>query len=78
VICTKIPRFIGELVNGFNGMLVNPRSSKELMTAIIKLLQNRDFAKYIGDNLRIGLSQWSWDRVAEIHYYLYKSCLEGS
>jgi glycosyltransferase involved in cell wall biosynthesis len=77
VICTKIPRFIGEVVNGFNGILVNPRSYKDLTTAIIKLLENRDFARRIGDNLRISLSQWSWDRVAELHYFLYKSCLEG-
>ncbi|WP_048078766.1 glycosyltransferase [Desulfurococcus mucosus] len=71
VICTKIPRFVGELRDGFNCMFVKPRDSRSLAKAIETLLESESFAKLVGNNLRKSLIQWSWGRVAELHYKLY-------
>jgi glycosyltransferase involved in cell wall biosynthesis len=78
VICTRIPKFMSELIHGYNCLMVNPHSSEEIHNSIKTLLENVDLRKNIASNLKKLSKDRSWSIVAKKHVELYQSLLKVS
>jgi phosphatidylinositol alpha-1,6-mannosyltransferase len=60
------------IVNGYNGILVDPLSTEEIADSLIELLRDEHLAKEMGMNgRRRVLNELSWDAIAEKHQKLY-------
>ncbi len=62
----------------YNGLLARPADSRELSSAILKLLQNLDQAKSLGNNARIFISQnFSQEKMVLETEEVYLECLNA-
>lgn len=54
------------IIDGFNGVLINPGEVNELSSALIKLLKDAEFAKSLGANAREHVKKWhDWNVIIE-------------
>lgn len=72
LICTKIPRFLGDLKNGQDCIMVSSRDAQELAEAVIELSQNETLRKKISQNLKEKASWRYWDILAKKYVQLYE------
>jgi len=63
--------------DGYNGVVTKRGNEKDLVDAIIYLLQNEDVRKKMGKNARKKVEGYSWDRIAEKHEETYKAVIES-
>lgn len=68
---TSLPEIIDKGI----GMLVKPRDSKSLESAISALLRNRPLMKSMGRNARLKAGQYSWDLLADVFIKEYENIL---
>ena len=78
VICSKVPKFQGELNDGNNCVMVEPSNSEHLSKAINLLLENAELRKNLALNLKTKFSPRNWDTVAKKHLKLYECVLKNS
>lgn len=78
VICSKVPKFQGELNDGNDCVMVEPGNSEHLSKAINLLLENADLRKNLALNLKTKFSSRCWDTVARKHLKLYERILKNS
>jgi glycosyltransferase involved in cell wall biosynthesis len=78
VICSKVPKFQGELNDGNNCVMVEPSNSEHLSKAINLLLENAELRKNLALNLKTKFSPRYWDTVAKKHLKLYECVLKNS
>jgi glycosyltransferase involved in cell wall biosynthesis len=78
VICTRIPKFMSELIHGYNCLMVNTHSPDEIHNSIKTLLENVELRKDIASNLKKLSEGRSWSFVAKKHLELYQSLLKVS
>jgi len=75
VICTKVPKFQGDLQNGEHYLVVAPSDSTELAQAFALLSENKELGKRLGKNLKEKFESRRWSKVAEEHVTLYRRVL---
>lgn len=78
VVATRIPRFISEIKDGVDGLLVNPRDERQLAGAIVMLLMDEELRMKLGDNLRGKALGKTWDKVAQMTMEVYLTTIEGA
>lgn len=72
--CCGMPEF---LKHNNNGLLVKPNNSKELASAISRLLDNAILRKRFGKNARNSIAKdWTWEKQAKKLELIYKLCLK--
>jgi len=76
VIGTKVGGIQYIIRNGETGLLVPPKDSKALADAIIRLLQDEELSKKMGENgRRLVEEKYTWKKVAEITEKVYEELL---
>ncbi len=75
IVASKIGGIPDVVKDGENGLLVPPKDSDRLASAIIYLLENEDIMKKMGDNGKDKVKDYSWKRVAEETEKIYKEIL---
>jgi len=78
VICSKVPKFQGELSDGNDCVMVEPNNSEHLSKAINLMLENLNLRKNLALNLKTKFSPRYWDTVAKKHLELYTCVLTNS
>lgn len=65
---------ISEVVRtDFSGLLVNPGNVYEIEHAIVRLIEDRSFAKYLGENARQTIiKDYSWEKIARKTMEVYE------
>ena len=76
IVCSRVPKFEGELQNGAECMMTVPSDSREMAQAFVSIRQNRRFANELGEKLKERFRNRSWSSVASQHFELYKSILQ--
>lgn len=77
VIGTNVGGIPSLIKNGYNGLLVNQKDSKELAGAIIDLLKNRKKAEILGRNASNFIRKnYSWDKVGNQFLVIYKKIIK--
>ena len=57
----------------FSGLLVKPRNIYEIEHAIVRLLKDREFANYLGENARQAIIEdYSWEKIARRTLEVYE------
>jgi glycosyltransferase involved in cell wall biosynthesis len=65
------------IINGENGILVKPKNTEELSSAMCAILQNDRFRNKLGLNARdIILKSWDWKVVIEKTLALIENMVE--
>jgi len=72
VVCTRTPRFIGDLEDEKDCLMVPPNNDVKLAEAIIRLIENKDFRERIKCNLKRKASERYWDIMATKHVQLFE------
>jgi len=72
IVCTRIPRFFGELTHKVDCFMVEPRNSEALYRAVEELLSNDELRRRIAENLKRKAANRFWDKTAEAHLKLYR------
>lgn len=72
VICSEVPKFLSELTNGYNCIMVYPKSSTEIYNAINTLLEKTKLRKSIASNLKKLTKGRYWNCIAKKHLELYQ------
>lgn len=64
------------VVDGVNGLLVEPGNIKQIADALVKILKNKELAKTMGmAGYRLVKHDYSWDRVVSDTYSVYQQVL---
>jgi len=71
VICTRTPRFMGDLKDTKDCLMVPPCNDKKLGDAIINLVQNKSLRDELKMNLKKKASSRYWDVLAKRYIQLY-------
>jgi glycosyltransferase involved in cell wall biosynthesis len=72
VICTRTPRFIGDLEDEKDCLMIPPNNDAKLAEAIIRLIENKDIRERIKCNLKRKASDRYWDIMATKHLQLFE------
>lgn len=64
-------------VVGDAGLLFDPRNSENLADKIIELINNKELYEKLKERGLERVKQFTWERVAEQYYEVYKKVLEG-
>lgn len=76
VVATNVGGNPEAIVHGMNGLLVEPKASKDLSDAILLLLQNKKYAEYMGKNARETVrKRFSQDKMIKKITILYSKLL---
>ena len=76
VITANIGAITEVIKNNENGLLVKPNDKKELTNAIIEVLNDRDFANFLGKNARETIEKgYNWEKIAKKTLLIYKEVL---
>lgn len=78
VVCTKVPKFLGELKDGHDCLMVTPGNVDELVKAMKTLADNHELKRQLASNLKIYFSKRYWTDVAKMHLSCYYSCLKST
>lgn len=73
VICSRVPKFQSELVDGYDCIMVNPNNPVEISFALEVLIDDIDLRRRIALNLKKQFDDRYWDDVARRHIQLYQS-----
>jgi len=76
IVCSRVPKFEGELQNGADCIMTAPSDSRGMAQAFVSIRQNRRFANELGEKLKERFRNRSWSSVASQHSELYKSILQ--
>lgn len=71
LVCTRIPKFQGELCEGLDCIMVKPRNVEALAESISIFLNHPEATKKLGKNLKKKAKSRYWDIVATKHFELY-------
>ncbi len=73
VVASKFGGIRNTIINGYNGYLVDPSNPREFADAILKLLQNDEKCKEIGQNAyKVIIEEYSWEAIARRHLEFYE------
>jgi glycosyltransferase involved in cell wall biosynthesis len=76
VVATDVGGSSDVISTGVNGLLVPPRSPKEMAEAILQLLDDNELRAQIGNNARKTIEQfYTWDKLADNMIKCYKNIL---
>ena len=75
VIATDIPRFIDEMKNRVNGILVKPNDEKQLGNAMKTLIRDEGLRRKLGRNLHTMFLKRTWDKVSLTTLQIYRMAL---
>jgi glycosyltransferase involved in cell wall biosynthesis len=78
IICSKVPKFQGELKDRSDCLMAAPGNVKELVKAIKILVNNRELKEQLASNLKRNFSKRYWTDVAQLHLKCYLSLLGTS
>jgi glycosyltransferase involved in cell wall biosynthesis len=73
VICSRVPKFEGELRDGEECIMTDPSNPEEIANALSSVTQNPQLAKRLGEKLREKFQNRSWSSVGKQHLELYRS-----
>jgi glycosyltransferase involved in cell wall biosynthesis len=76
VVCSKVPKFQGELKDGIDCIMVSPGNVDELVKAMKTLADNQELKRQLASNLKRHFSERYWTDVAKMHLNCYYSCLK--
>ena len=76
VVATKIPRFLSDIDDGHDGILVEPGDEHGLASAIIRLAENENLRMKIGENLREKAQRRNWAKTASLTCELYLKVIQ--
>jgi len=71
VIATRIPRFVSELKNDINAIIVEPNNESQLVDAIVRVSGDPRLREKLQRNLHIYALEKSWDAISLSTYELY-------
>ena len=57
-----------------NGVLIDPKNSKQITDAIVKLLENKELRERIVRNAEISVKRYSWGSILKEIHKLYQTC----
>ena len=75
VITTNIGSIPEIIQNDYNGLVINAKKPEELRNAIMKFLDDGDFAKKCGINARKTVESFDWDIVSQKVFKVYKEAI---
>ena len=75
VVCSRVPKFQGELKDGYNCLMVTPENVDELVKAMKILAKNNKLKRQLASNLRKHFKSRYWTEVAKMHVSCYGSLL---
>ena len=76
VVVTKIPGIDEVIINNETGILIEPGDPKQLTDALLRLLDNCELIKRIGNNARLFVEKrYSWDKTVELTLQLYRNVI---
>ena len=75
VIATCIPRFVSELKNDVNALIVEPNNESQLVEAILRASGDSRLREKLQRNLRTYALEKSWDAISLSTYELYSKIL---
>jgi glycosyltransferase involved in cell wall biosynthesis len=73
VICSRIPKFLGDLQDGVNCLMITPQKLEEMSNAIVVLIKDSELRKRLGLNLKNKMKEQYWNYVATKHLELYEN-----
>jgi len=76
IICSRVPKFQGELRDGSNCLMITPGNVDELVKAMKTLAENYELKNQLASNLKRHFSKRYWSDVAKMHLNCYYSCLK--
>jgi 1,4-alpha-glucan branching enzyme len=77
VIVSNIGGFKEIVEHNVDGLHVNPFNVHEIASAILSVINNEDYAKYLVNNARNKVLKFSWKEAAKRTLEVYKSVLEN-
>ena len=76
VIASKFGGIRNVIVNGDNGLLVDPKNPEEFAEAMLSLLRNPDLKNKIGKKAHeVIIEEYSWEAIANRHFIFYEQYL---
>jgi glycosyltransferase involved in cell wall biosynthesis len=78
IICSKVPKFQGELRDGYDCFMFPPGNVDALVKAIKILANNRELREKLVSNLKGNFGERDWAYVARLHLKCYRSLLRTS
>jgi glycosyltransferase involved in cell wall biosynthesis len=75
IVCSKVPKFQGELKDRYDCLMTIPGNVKELVKAIKTLVNNRELKEQLALNLKRNFSKRYWTDIAQLHLKCYLSLL---
>ena len=79
IVATSIEGFRCVITNGVDGILVPPRNEKKLAESLIRLINNPEMRREMGENGFAKAQQYSWEKIAHRILECYARLLsEGS
>ena len=75
VIVTRIPRFVSELKNDVNAIIVEPNNESQLVEAILRASGDSRLREKLQRNLRTYALEKSWDAISLSTFELYSKIL---
>ncbi|MEM3622719.1 MAG: glycosyltransferase family 4 protein [Candidatus Bathyarchaeia archaeon] len=75
IICSKVPKFQGELRDGYDCFMFPPGNVDALVKTIKILVNNRELKEKLASNLKRNFGKRYWADVAELHLKCYCSLL---
>jgi glycosyltransferase involved in cell wall biosynthesis len=76
VVCSRVPKFQGELKDGYDCLMVAPENVDELVKAMKILAKNNKLKKQLASNLKRHFRARYWSEVAKMHLNCYGSLLK--
>ena len=77
-VCTDVGSLSEVMIDGKTGILIPPKDSQALASAIIHLLENDDLRRRMGKNaLNHSNSKLSWVKISELTTDSYNMILNG-
>jgi len=77
IVCSRVPKFEGELQNGADCIMVAPGDPEAMAHAFMAIMQDTRFAQHLGAHLKEKFRNRSWGFVASQHFELYRSILQN-
>jgi phosphatidylinositol alpha-mannosyltransferase len=77
IVASRIPGYAEVLHDGVEGLLVEPRSASALAAGLIRLLQDADARRRMGEHGRVEAARFDWSRVADGVLELYEETIDA-
>jgi N-acetyl-alpha-D-glucosaminyl L-malate synthase BshA len=73
IVASKVGGISEVIKSGVNGLLVPPRDVDALADAIMYLLENEVIRKRMGENAKVIVKAYSWEKIAKMYEEIYRS-----